>query len=250
MAGAINIKTPQEIEILSEGGKILAAIIGDLRSYLKAGIATRDVDNQAERLIKKANVLPAFKNYKGFPACICVSINDEVVHGIPGNRILKEGEIVSLDVGIIHKDYYADTAVTIGIGKVSPQLEKLLEVTYQSLFKGIEQAIEGNHLSDISHAIQKCVELNHFSIARDFVGHGIGRSLHEDPEIPNFGSPKNGPLLKEGMVFAIEPMVNLGSWQTRVAEDGWTVKTQDGQPSAHFEHTIVITRQGPKILTQ
>ena len=249
-AGAINIKTPQEIEILSEGGKILAGIISDLRGYLKAGVSTREVDAQAERLIKKANVLPAFKNYRGFPACICVSINEEIVHGIPGDRILKEGDIVSLDVGIVHKNYYADTAVTVGVGKISAQLEKLLDVTLQSLFKGIEQAREGNHLSDISHAIQKYVESNHFSIVRDFVGHGIGKSLHEDPEIPNFGSPKNGPVLKAGMVFAIEPMVNLGSWQTRIAEDGWTVKTQDGQPSAHFEHTIAILKEGPKILTQ
>jgi len=235
---------------LRDAGKILAEIVEDLKRSLKEGITTRDVDQAAEKLIRQRGVLPAFKGYRGFPGCVCVSVNEEVVHGVPGNRLLRSGDIVSLDVGIIHKDYYSDTALTVGIGVVRDALKKLLDVTSQSLYKGIEQARAGNHLSDISHAIQTFVEANHFSIVRDFVGHGIGRNLHEDPEIPNFGPAHNGPILKEGMVFAIEPMVNMGTWQTRILDDGWTVVTQDGQPSAHFEHTVAITAKGPEILTR
>jgi len=247
---SISIKTAQEITILRDAGKILAEIVEDLKRSLKEGITTRDVDQAAEKLIRQRGVLPAFKGYRGFPGCVCVSVNEEVVHGVPGNRLLRSGDIVSLDVGIIHKDYYSDTALTVGIGVVRDALKKLLDVTSQSLYKGIEQARAGNHLSDISHAIQTFVEANHFSIVRDFVGHGIGRNLHEDPEIPNFGPAHNGPILKEGMVFAIEPMVNMGTWQTRILDDGWTVVTQDGQPSAHFEHTVAITAKGPEILTR
>ncbi len=235
---------------MRDAGKILAEIVEDLKRSLKEGITTRDVDQAAEKLIRQRGVLPAFKGYRGFPGCVCVSVNEEVVHGVPGNRLLRSGDIVSLDVGIIHKDYYSDTALTVGIGVVRDALKKLLDVTSQSLYKGIEQARAGNHLSDISHAIQTFVEANHFSIVRDFVGHGIGRNLHEDPEIPNFGPAHNGPILKEGMVFAIEPMVNMGTWQTRILDDGWTVVTQDGQPSAHFEHTVAITAKGPEILTR
>ncbi len=204
----------------------------------------------AEKLIRDNAVLPAFKGYRGFPGCVCTSVNEEVVHGIPGERRLKDGDIVSLDVGIIHKDYYVDTAVTVGIGKITPEIEKLLDVTERSLYQGIEQARPGNHLSDISHAVQVFVEANGFSVVRDFVGHGIGRNLHEDPEIPNFGPAHEGPVLKEGMVLAIEPMVNRGGWQTKVLADGWTVVTQDGRPSAHFEHTIAVTAEYPRILTQ
>ena len=201
-------------------------------------------------MIRQRAVVPAFKGYRDFPGCVCISVNEEVVHGVPGNRLLRAGDIVSLDVGIIHKGYYSDTALTVGIGMIRDALKKLLDVTSQSLDKGIEQARAGNHLSDISHAIQAFVEANHFSIVRDFVGHGIGKSLHEDPEIPNFGPAHNGPILKEGMVFAIEPMVNMGTWQTKILEDGWTVVTQDGAPSAHFEHTVAITAKGPEILTR
>ena len=247
---SIKIKSLEEIEILRQAGKILASVIRELKSSLKSGITTKDIDVFAEKLMQKYGVSPAFKGYRGFPASVCVSINEEVVHGIPGERVLKEGDIVSLDVGIIYKDFYSDTAVTVGIGSIEPRLEKLLEVTYAALYKGIDKALVNNHLSDISHAVQYFVESNHFSVVRDFVGHGIGRSLHEEPEIPNFGPPHEGPLLKEGMVLAIEPMVNMGAWQTKIGSDGWTVTTEDGKPSAHFEHTILVTQNGPEILTQ
>lgn len=213
-------------------------------------MTTAQVDAVTEKLIAGYSVKPAFKGYRGFPACTCVSVNQQVVHGIPGSRILHDGDIVSIDVGIIHKEYYSDTAVTVGVGPIRPELKKLLDVTREALYKGIAQAKADNHLSDISHAIQTFVESKKFSVVRDFVGHGIGRNLHEEPEIPNFGPPHVGPILKPGMVFAIEPMVNLGSWQTRIADDGWTVETADGKPSAHFEHCVVVTETGPEILTQ
>jgi len=246
---SIRIKTPQEIDILRKAGKILASIIRELESSLKSGMTTKDIDAKAESLIRRANVLPAFKGYRGFPGCACVSVNEEVVHGIPGAKVVKNGDVVSIDVGIIHDDYYSDTAVTVAIGKVDEECLKLLEVTRESLYKGIEKACPNNRLSDISSAIQLHVEKNKFSIVRNFVGHGIGRQLHEDPEIPNFGEPNQGPVLKEGMVFAIEPMVNLGRHQTKILSDGWTVVTEDGKPSAHFEHTVAITNKGPEILT-
>ncbi len=247
---SITIKLPGEIEILRDAGRILAEIVAQLQVSLTWGITTRQVDERAEQLIRERGVLSAFKGYRGFPGSICMSVNEEVVHGIPGNRILREGDIVSLDVGIIHKGYYADMAITVGLGKISPGLNKLLDITRQSLYKGIEQARTGNHLSNISHAIQTYVESHYFSVVRDFVGHGIGRSLHEEPEIPNFGAPHEGPILKEGMVLAIEPMVNTGTWHTKIQEDNWTVVTRDGRPSAHFEHTVAVTASGPEILTE
>lgn len=247
---AISIKTEKELQVLREAGRVLADIIEELCCSLKEGITTQGVNEEAERLMAKYKVRPAFKGYRGFPASVCISINEEVVHGIPGKRKLISGDVVSLDVGIIYNDYYSDTALTIGIGGITPELQKLLEVTEASLYKGIEQAVVNNHLSDISHAIQIFVEANNFSVVRDFVGHGIGVRLHEEPEIPNFGLPHNGPLLKEGMILAIEPMVNMGTWQTRILSDGWTVVTQDGKPSAHFEHTVAVTKNGPEILTK
>ncbi len=246
----IRIKSEDELKVLREAGRILAAIIKDLKGSLKSGVKTRDIDKEAESLIAQYKVKPAFKGYRGFPASVCLSINEEVVHGIPGERVLKDGDVVSLDVGIIHNNYFSDTAVTVGIGEIEPRLKELLEVTEASLYKGIAQAKVDNHLSDISHAVQDFVEANHFSVVRDFVGHGIGRMLHEEPEIPNFGPPHCGPVLKEGMVLAIEPMVNIGSWHTKILSDGWTVVTSDGKPSAHFEHTIAITSKGPEILTK
>ena len=247
---AISIKSAQELKVLREAGRILASIIEELKRSLKSGISTKTIDLEAEAIIRHRGVKPAFKDYRGFPGCICISLNEQVVHGVPGNRIIQEGDIVSLDVGIIHQGYYSDTAVTVGIGNIKPELQQLLDVTAHSLFKGIEQAKVNNRLSDISHAVQTFVESQGFSIVRDFVGHGIGKSLHEDPEIPNFGQPGQGPVLKEGMVLAIEPMVNMGTWQTKILSDGWTVVTLDGKPSAHFEHTIAITQNGPEILTQ
>lgn len=247
---SISIKTDAEIDILRDAGKILSGIIKDLTRSLQSGITTKEIDILAEKMMKERGVIPAFKGYRGFPACACISVNEEIVHGIPGNRVLRDGDIVSLDVGIKYKDFYSDTAVTVGIGKIDDELKRLLDVTKESLYRGIEQARINNRLSDVSHAIQSYVEANRFSVVRDFVGHGIGRYLHEDPEIPNFGPPHQGPVLKEGMVFAIEPMVNMGSWYTKIEKDGWTVKTQDGKPSAHFEHTIVIRANGPEILTE
>lgn len=247
---SISIKMPADLKVLKEAGKILASVIDEIKCSLKSGITTAEVNQKAEELITAYKVVSAFKGYRGFPSCICLSINEEVVHGIPGKRVLKDGDIVSLDIGIVYKGYYSDTAVTVGIGTIKPELQKLLDVTSESLFKGIEQACENNHLSDISHAIQKYAEANNFSVVREFVGHGIGKNLHEDPEIPNFGLPHQGPELKEGMVLAIEPMVNLGDSATKILNDGWTVATQDGKPSAHFEHTVAIGKNGPEILTQ
>ncbi len=245
----ITIKSPQEIESLRKAGKILTAIVRELKRSLKVGMTTAQIDERAGELMAAHRVVPAFKGYRGFPGVACVSVNQEVVHGIPGQRVVQEGDIVSIDVGVILDGFFSDTAFSVGLGRLAPRLAKLLEVTEQALYKGIAQARVEHHLSDISHAVQDFVESEHFSIVRDFVGHGIGRSLHEDPEIPNFGPPHQGPILKEGMVLAIEPMVNLGSWQTRILEDGWTVVTADGKPSAHFEHTVAITAQGPEILT-
>jgi len=247
---SITIRTAEEITILREAGKILASIIKELKCSLKPGMTTNDVDVKAENLIAQANVTAAFKGYRGFPASACVSVNEQVVHGIPSDRVLNEGDIVSVDVGIIHKGFYSDTAFTGGVGEIDDELQKLLEVTEQSLLKGIEMATVGNHLSDISHAIQNYVEVNNFSVVRDFVGHGIGTELHESPEIPNFGPPHQGPELKEGMVFAIEPMVNVGGWKTMISKDEWTVITKDEKPSAHFEHSIAILENGPEILTK
>ena len=245
----ISIKSSQELEILREAGKILSHITRELSRSLKSGITTKQVDDEAQALMQKNNVIPAFKGYRGFPGCICLSVNEQVVHGVPGQRILMEGDLVSLDVGIIHENYFSDTAVTVGIGRILPQFQKLIDATQQSLYEGIAQARVDHYLSDISHAVQRYVESQGFSVVREFVGHGIGRRLHEEPEVPNFGSPGKGPILKEGMVLAIEPMVNFGTWQTRILDDGWTVVTQDGKPSAHFEHTVAVTKNGPEILT-
>lgn len=245
----ISIKSDEELAILREAGGILAQIIKALKSSLTIGMTTRAIDAQAEELIAAYKVKPAFKGYRGYPATACVSINEEVVHGIPSERIISDGDIVSVDIGIIHKGYYSDTAFSVGIGNITKQQQKLLNVTQESLMKGIAQARNGNFLSDISHAVQKYVEENGFSVVREFVGHGIGRMLHEDPEIPNFGPPHEGPELRSGMVFCIEPMVNMGGWQTKILNDGWTVVTLDGKLSAHFEHAIAITEDGPLILT-
>ena len=246
----IVIKSAEEIQLMSEAGKILADIINQLKCSLKSGMTTKDLDKQAENFIDNSNVISAFKGYRGFPGCACVSVNNEVVHGIPGEYVIKDGDIVSVDVGIIYKGFYSDTAITIPVGKVDSEIQILLDVTRDALYEGIGEALVGNCLSDISHAIEKYVKRHKLSIVREFVGHGIGRSLHEDPEIPNFGSPHQGPLLKKGMVFAIEPMVNLGTHETQVLDDGWTVVTRDGQYSAHFEHSVAITDDGPKILTE
>jgi methionyl aminopeptidase len=245
----IRLKSLKEVDILRKAGKILSSIVTQLSGSLTSGMSTKDIDAQAEDLIRANKVVSAFKGYRGFPGCACVSVNEVVVHGIPGRRVIKNGDIVSLDIGIIYEGYYSDTAVTVPVGTVSPEIARLLDVTRDSLSRAIEQARVGNRLSDISFAVQSFVEMHGFSVVRDFVGHGIGRQLHEEPEIPNYGRPAQGPVLQEGMVFAIEPMVNMGTHRTRVLEDGWTVVTEDGKPSAHFEHSVLIAAGGPEILT-
>ena len=245
----IPLKSKEDLRMMRQAGKILARIARELFEFTKAGVSTEEINRLAERLFKKNNVQSAFKDYKGFPANICTSINEEIVHGIPGDRKLKEGDIIGLDMGINYKGYFSDAAITLGIGKISPQAQKLLEVTKSSLSEGIKQAKAGNRLYDISSAIQTMVEKNGFSIVREFVGHGIGAKLHEEPEIPNFGNPGQGPVLANGMVLAIEPMVNVGIWQSRILDNNWTAVTKDGLLSAHFEHTVAITENGPEILT-
>jgi methionyl aminopeptidase len=246
----IHIKTPKEIEIMRQSNGLAAQVLQKLREAIKPGIATRELDHLAERLVRAAGAIPAFKGYRGYPASLCVSVDEEVVHGIPGNRRLREGEIVSLDLGTYLNGYYGDAAITLPVGQVSEEAARLLEVTEQSLAKGIEQARDGNRLLDISHAIQSWAEVHGFSVVRDFVGHGIGRNLHEDPQVPNFGTPHQGPRLRPGMVLAIEPMINAGSWEVKVLDDAWTVVTADHRLSAHFEHTIAITEQGADILSR
>jgi len=245
----IPIKSDKEIEMMKKSAEILAKVMEQLKENIKAGIRTREIDDMAADFIAQESAASAFKNYKGFPANICVSVNEEVVHGIPGERMLKEGDIVSLDVGINFKGYFSDAAITLPVGKVAPQKERLIEVTKKALYLGIKQTKENNHLSDISYAIQNYVEANGFSVVRQFVGHGIGLSIHEEPEIPNFGEAHQGPRLLAGMVLAIEPMVNMGTWEVDVLDNGWTAVTRDGLASAHFEHTVAITKNGPQILT-
>lgn len=245
----IPIKSEKDLAMLKISGKILAKIMSRLQEFIGVGVSTAEIDQLAEKLISEEKVLPAFKGYRGFPACLCTSVNEEIVHGIPGDRRLKESDILSLDLGINYKGYFSDSAFTVAIGKVASRVKKLIEVTKQSLAEGLKAARAGNHLSDISHRIQSYVEDNGFSVVRQFVGHGIGSSLHEEPEIPNFGMPNQGPILKEGMVFAIEPMVNMGTWESEILENGWTAVTRDRQFSAHFEHTVAIAKEGAEILT-
>lgn len=243
-------KSPEEIKKMRRSNGIVAECLLKLKKEIKPGVKTIELDRIAEDFILKREAKPAFKGYKGFPNTLCTSINKEVVHGIPSNRELNEGDIISIDMGVLKDGYYGDAAVTLGVGKISEQAKKLLELTEKALYLGIDKAKEGNHLSDISHTIQAFIENNSFSVVKAFVGHGIGTGLHEEPQIPNFGPPGHGPKLKEGMVLAIEPMVNAGGSSVNVLEDKWTVVTADGSLSAHFEHTIVITKNGSEILSQ
>jgi len=245
----IPIKSEEDLRMIKKSGKILSKIMRKLQKFIRIGVSTIEIDQLAEKLIKDEFVVSAFKGYNGFPANICTSVNEEVVHGIPGQKRLKEGDIISLDVGINYKGYFSDAAITLPVGRIDPKLQKLIEVTRGALSEGIQQARVTNHISDISYTIQTCVEKHGFSVVREFVGHGIGYSLHEDPQIPNFGLPHQGEVLKEGMVFAIEPMVNMGTGECKILDNGWTAVTKDGFPSAHFEHTVAITEDGPEILT-
>lgn len=245
----INIRTLQEIAKIRKSSSLVARALQRVREAIRPGVTTAELDRIAEETIRRGGGVPAFKGYRGFPASLCVSVNEEVVHGIPGGRRLKEGDIVSLDLGVLMDGYYGDAAITVPVGEVSELAKRLLQVTEEALYRGIEKARAGNRLFDISHAIQRWVEAAGFSVVRDFVGHGIGRALHEEPQVPNFGPPNQGPRLDVGMVLAIEPMVNTGTWRVRVLENGWTVVTADGGLSAHFEHTVAITEGGPEILS-
>lgn len=245
----IEIKSSREIEQLKKSNAIVAEIFEKLKKTAAPGVTTRELDRIAEEMILKRGAIPAFKGYRNYPATLCVSINEEVVHGIPGPRRLKEGDIVSIDVGVNLNGYFGDAAITLPVGEIDQKAKRLMEVTEKALQIGIEMARVGNRLYDISHAIQKWVESNGFSVVRDFVGHGIGKSLHEEPQIPNFGSPGQGPRLEKGMVFALEPMVNEGTHEVKILSDGWTVVTADGKRSAHFEHTIAITDGKAEILS-
>ena len=236
--------------MLKRSGSILASVMKKLQSRLLPGMTTLDLDLLSEEFIRKEKALPAFKNYKGFPATACISVNEEVVHGIPGPKVIRQGDIVSIDLGVNYEGFFSDMALTLPVGKVDDDKMRLMAVTKQSLDIGIKQARVGNYLTDISHSIQIFAEGEGFSVVRQFVGHGIGRALHEDPEVPNFGRPGLGPLLKSGMVLAIEPMINQGDWECFVAENGWTAVTCDGLASAHFEHTVAITDKGPVVLTE
>jgi methionyl aminopeptidase len=247
MKHMVIIKSDEEIATMRKCGRILAAILDRLRAEVRPGIKTTQLDTIMAEESKKRGVLPSFKNYRGFPANLCVSVNDEIVHGIPGERILEEGDIVSLDVGARLNGFHTDAAVTIGVGGISKEAEDLIGATEGSLKSGIAQAIGGAWVTDISSAIQRHVESKGFSVVREYTGHGVGRDLHEEPQIPNFVVGK-GPLLRKGMTLAIEPMVNAGDWHTRLAANQWTVLTADGSLSAHFEHTVAITDSEPEIL--
>jgi len=245
----IHIKSRREIEILRKSNRIVAQVLQHLRETVKPGMTGRELDRAAERIIHQMGGIPAFKGYRGYPASVCVSINEQVVHGIPDSRAFVEGDIVGLDLGVVYKGYVGDAAITLPVGSVDQESKRLLVVAETALMKGIEQAREGNRLFDISHGIQSHVESNGLSVVRDFTGHGIGRQMHEDPQIPNFGKPGTGDRLSAGMVFALEPMVNAGDWRVRVLGDGWTVVTADGKRSAHFEHSIAITGAEAEILS-
>jgi len=256
MKSKINIKSKSEIETMRESGRILAEILQLLASKVEPGISGDELEKIAEKEVKKYNVIPSFKNYMisksiiPFPSIICLSINDEIVHGFPFGKIIKEGDIVSIDAGVKYKGFHSDSAVTVGAGKISKKAQKLVEVTKESLFKGIEQVKPGNRIGDIGFAVQKYAEKNGFSVVRNLVGHGVGRSIHEPPEVPNFGSKKTGLKLCPGMTFAIEPMLNEGSYNIKCDNDDWTIRTADGKLSAHFEHTVAVTKNGCKILTR
>ncbi len=251
MSVMIILKTPQEIAVIERAGRVVALVIAFLREQVKPGVTTADLDRLAEEFITGEGAIPAFKGYRGYPATLCTSINEEVVHGIPSaRRRLEEGDIIGIDVGAIVEGYYGDAAVTLPVGRISDEAARLIRVTEASLAAGLAQVRAGNRLSDISHAVQTVAEDAGYSVVTDFVGHGIGRNLHEDPQVPNFGKPGEGPRLKEGLVLAIEPMVNIGGHEVEVLSDRWTVVTRDKSLSAHFEHTIAITPDGPKVLTR
>ena len=245
----IILRSSREIEIMREACKIAAETLSILQAVAKPGMSTLDLDKIAEKYIRSCNAIPSCIGYGGFPATICASVNEEVVHGIPNRRRLKDGDIISIDLVVGKNGYHGDTAITLPIGQVKPEVLQLLKVTEECLFKGIEQAVTGNHIGDISHAVQTHAESYGYGVVRDYVGHGIGTEMHAAPEVPNYGMPGHGPLLEPGMILAIEPMINMGTEKVRTLDDNWTVITRDRKPSAHFEHTVAITEHGPEILT-
>jgi len=246
----IQLKSLQEIAKMEVANRLVAEILEGVKEKIQPGVETRELDELAEEMCRKHRVKPAFKGYRGYPRSLCVSVNEEVVHGIPGPRRLKAGDVVSLDFGVKYEGYFGDAAITVGVGEVGEKARSLIAVTEESLYAGIAQVKAGGRLSDISHAVQTVVEGAGFGVIRDFVGHGIGRSLHEDPQIPNFGPAGRGPALQVGMTIAIEPMTSMGSWRVRVLQDGWTAITEDGSCAAHFEHTVALTENGVLILSR
>ena len=250
----ITLKSAREIEALRRANVIVAEILEELKGKVAPGVTTLELDALAEELTYRKRALPAFKGYqmagRVYPRSLCVSVNEEIVHGIPSDRALKAGDIVGLDFGVIYEGFYGDSAVTVGVGKLTDKAERLIRVTEEALYRGIEQLRDGKRLGDLSAAVQKTVESAGFSVVRAFVGHGIGKQLHEEPPVPNYGEPDRGIRLSEGMVLAIEPMVNAGGWEVEIKEDGWTAVTRDGSLSAHFEHSVAITKNGPYILSK
>ena len=245
----IVLKRPDEIEKMRAAGRLVGQLLEEIGRRVRPGVTTRELDRFAEEFIRRHGGVPSFKGYRGYPASICTSVNEQVVHGIPADRRLREGDILSVDVGVVLDGYHGDAARTFPVGEVDERARHLLEVTERALWAGIEQARAGNHLSDIGHAIQRVVEAAGLSVVREFVGHGIGRAMHEDPQVPNYGLPGRGPRLRPGMTLAIEPMVNEGASDVTILEDQWTAVTVDGSRSAHFEHTVAITEDGPVVLT-
>ena len=246
---SIIIKSDREIVLMRQAGRIVAIVLEVVSKQVKPGIRTKELDALAARETEKWGGKPSFKGYRGFPASLCVSVNEEIVHGIPGERVLNEGDIVSVDFGVIYNDFQADAALTVGVGEISPEARRLIEATEGALRAGIAACCDDARLGDVSASIQNYVEARGYSVVREYTGHGIGREMHEEPQIPNFGEANSGPVLKKGMALALEPMVNAGTWQTKLGDDNWTVHTADGSLSVHFEHTIIITDGEPEVLT-
>jgi methionyl aminopeptidase len=243
-------KSKAEIEKMRSAGRIVAEVLQRLAGMVAPGITTLDLDREADRMIREAGAIPTFKGYNGYPASICTSVNDEIVHGIPGKRKLRQGDIIGIDCGATYLGYVGDSAVTVAVGEVSDDIKRLMQATRQSLYEAIGKCVVGNRLGDVCNAVQAYVEPLGYSVVQNYCGHGVGRAMHEEPQVPNYGKAGTGPYLREGWVIAIEPMINLGRHETRQLSDGWTVVTKDGRPSAHFEHTVAITESGPQILTQ
>lgn len=247
--GGIVLKSPREIEAMAESGRILASVHERLRDIIRPGLETMEIDRTAESMIREAGGTCTFKGYKGYPFNTCVSVNEEVVHGFPSERKLKSGDIVSVDIGVTYRNFVADSAVTFPVGKISPELSRLLSATRESLYAAVESSVEGNYIQDVSRAVETRAHEDGFSVVEKYVGHGIGRRMHEKPEVPNFVRGSRGPRISNGLVIAIEPMINVGTKDVRVLDNGWTVVTADGKASAHFEHTVAVTQEGPRMLT-